>query len=119
MTHVRTVMVGASLAVLFTTTVLTQSNSAARANPNGNGSFTFALIGDMPYGPEGELKFPNVVADINRDRTLSFVVHDGDIKNGSSLCSDDMFYDRLQRFNAIAHPLIYIPGDNEWTDCHR
>ena len=30
-----------------------------------------------------------------------------------------MFANRLERFNEIAHPLIYVPGDNEWTDCHR
>ncbi len=83
------------------------------------GGFTFALIGDMPYGTEGDLKFPNVIADINADRTLSFVAHDGDIKDGSSVCSDAMFFNRLDLFNSFAHPVIYIPGDNEWTDCHR
>ncbi len=85
----------------------------------GNGAFTFALIGDMPYGPEGDLKFPNVIADINADRRLSFVAHDGDIKNGSSLCTDEMFADRLDLFNQFRRPVIFVPGDNEWTDCHR
>ena len=103
----------------LTSTLLSQSPTAPHANANGNGRFTFALIGDMPYGPEGELQFPNVIADINRDRNLSFVVHDGDIKNGSSLCSNEMFFDRLALFNAFDVPLIYVPGDNEWTDCHR
>ena len=103
----------------LTATLLSQSPTAPRANANGNGRFTFALIGDMPYGPEGDLKFPNVLADINSDRNLSFVAHDGDIKNGSSLCSNEMFYNRLALFNAFEQPLIYVPGDNEWTDCHR
>lgn len=93
--------------------------SSPHANPSGNGAFTFALIGDMPYGPEGELKFPNVIADINADRTLAFVAHDGDIKNGSSLCSNEMFDNRLELFNSFVQPFIYVPGDNEWTDCHR
>lgn len=108
-----------ALFAILTASLSSQSASAPRSNPSGNGRFTFALIGDMPYGPEGEAKFPNVLADINRDRTLSFVVHDGDIKNGSTLCSDPMFYNRLELFNQFAHPLIYVPGDNEWTDCHR
>jgi hypothetical protein len=85
----------------------------------GRGSFSFALIGDMPYGPEGDAKFPNVIADDNADRRLSFVVHDGDFKNGSSLCSDAVFFNRLDLFNEFEPPLVYIPGDNEWTDCHR
>jgi hypothetical protein len=25
---------------------------------------------------------------------------------------------RLKQFNAIPHPVIYTPGDNDWTDCH-
>lgn len=86
---------------------------------SGSGRFTFALIGDMPYGPEGEAKFPSVIADINADRRLSFVAHVGDIKNGSSLCSDAMFQNRLELFNQFLAPFILVPGDNEWTDCHR
>ena len=85
----------------------------------GQGSFTFALIGDMPYGAEGDAKFPNVIADINADHQLSFVVHDGDFKNGSSLCSDEVFFNRLDLFNQFEQPFVFIPGDNEWTDCHR
>jgi hypothetical protein len=100
-------------------TLLSQSPAAPRATANGDGRFTFALIGDMPYGPEGELKFPNVIADINSDRNLSFVVHDGDIKNGSSLCDNAMFFNRLALFNEFEQPFVYVPGDNEWTDCHR
>ena len=92
--------------------------AGARVSADANG-FAFALIGDMPYGAEGNLKYPNVIADINADRKLAFVVHDGDIKNGSSLCSDEMYAERLDLFNSFLHPLIYVPGDNEWTDCHR
>lgn len=115
----RTIAAGAALCLALGTTLTSQTQKAAHANPDGNGSFTFALIGDMPYGPEGDLKFPNVIADINADRRLAFVAHDGDIKNGSSLCSNEMYFNRLDRFNEFEHPLIYIPGDNEWTDCHR
>jgi len=97
----------------------TQESKAPRLNPAGNGRFTFALIGDLQYGPEGEAKFPNVIADINADENLAFVVHDGDFKNGSSLCSNDVFFNRLAAFNQFEKPFIYIPGDNEWTDCHR
>ena len=119
MTATRHGVLAAAISVALGTTLLSQAPPAPRANAAGNGLFSFALIGDMPYGPEGELKFPNVIADINADRTLAFVAHDGDIKNGSSVCSDEMFANRLDRFNEIAHPVIYVPGDNEWTDCHR
>ena len=119
MNRLRSIAVGASLCLALGATLSSQAENAAHANANGNGSFTFALIGDMPYGPEGELKFPNVIADVNADRRLAFVAHDGDIKNGSSLCSNEMYFNRLDLFNQFEHPLIYVPGDNEWTDCHR
>jgi hypothetical protein len=96
-----------------------ESRVSAREASEGQGRFTFALIGDMPYGAEGDAKFPNVITDINIDRQLSFVVHDGDFKNGSSECSDAVFFNRLDLFNQFEPPLVYVPGDNEWTDCHR
>ena len=112
---------GVCTAGVFAAAVSSMSvaSAAPRTSPAGNGHFSFALIGDMPYGPEGDQKFPNILAEINADRTLSFVVHDGDFKNGSSLCSDEVFHNRLDLFNSFVHPFIYIPGDNEWTDCHR
>jgi hypothetical protein len=83
------------------------------------GAFSFALIGDQEYDSEQEARFPNLIEDINQDRSLSFVVHVGDIKSGATPCSDDLFYRRLNEFNSSQHPLIYVFGDNEWTDCHR
>ena len=111
--------IGVVAAALFLGAALTTAQGQGAAGSSGNGRFTFALIGDMPYGPEGEAKFPNVITDINADKRLSFVAHVGDIKNGSSLCSDAMFQNRLELFNQFLAPFVLVPGDNEWTDCHR
>jgi hypothetical protein len=107
------------VALMSSATATLKSEQRHNDDSEGNGRFTFALIGDIPYGPEGEAKFPNLQADINEDRSLKFIVHDGDFKNGSSLCSDAVFYNRLDLFNQFVRPLIFLPGDNEWTDCHR
>ena len=80
--------------------------------------FEFALIGDLPYSAEQEAKFPSLMADINRS-PAAFVVHDGDIKNGSSVCDDATFVSRKQLFDNFEIPFILAYGDNEWTDCHR
>lgn len=80
--------------------------------------FEFALIGDLPYDAEQEAKFPNLISEINKNK-LAFVVHDGDIKSGSSPCTDRLFYQRKELFKKFDHPFILILGDNEWTDCHR
>ncbi len=78
--------------------------------------FSFALIGDMPYGFEFEMeKFANLKQDLEQ-RPLAFVVHNGDI--GAPPCADEFFRGRFDLFNAFAHPFVLILGDNEWTDCH-
>ncbi len=86
---------------------------------NGYGKFEFALIGDVPYSPADYWKFDNVIEEINADKQLKWVMHAGDIKNGSTLCSEELFADRLKSFQRFEIPFILTPGDNEWTDCHR
>ncbi|MDQ1518457.1 MAG: hypothetical protein QOE80_4287 [Actinomycetota bacterium] len=81
--------------------------------------FAFGLWGDMPYAKAGDgPKIPALVADMNNDR-LAFTAFDGDIKDGSSLCTDDRYTMAIDRFNQFQAPTVYVPGDNEWTDCHR
>jgi hypothetical protein len=80
--------------------------------------FTFALWGDTPYTADEVAKFPALVAEINAAR-VEFSVFAGDIKSGSTLCTNDVFSAAIDRFNAFEAPMIYVPGDNEWTDCHR
>ncbi len=78
--------------------------------------FSFAIVGDAPYNALEEIEFAQELKEIDRE-DLAFVVHVGDIKSGSSPCSDALFARRLQQFQAVRHPFIYVPGDNEWTDC--
>ncbi len=84
-----------------------------------NEAFTFGVIGDMPYGDAEIAKFPSRIQDINADTALRFVTHVGDIKNGSSVCSDEYFAKIRSEFDTFEHPLVFTPGDNEWVDCHR
>jgi hypothetical protein len=107
-----------------------------------DGRFEFALMGDMPYDARTESEFANVMRDVDRAE-LAFVVHNGDFwadgafwiersrpelaqqrapfvfVGGLAPCSDEAFDDRLRRAKSSAHPFVYVPGDNEWADCHR
>lgn len=95
--------------------VLHASSLAAQpASP----AVSFGLFGDTPYSSYEREQLPRMLAEMGREG-LAFVVHDGDIKNGSSVCSDEVFRDILGVFQSSAVPLVYVPGDNEWTDCHR
>ena len=80
-------------------------------------TFTFGLIGDMGYNPAEEPLLQNVLDDLNRN-ALAFVVHLGDLSSPRYACTDEILTKRLGQFNASVHPLIFTPGDNDWTDCH-
>ena len=95
---------------------------AAQGTPvwgNGGAPFAFALIGDMPYGAARETPFVRLVAEINRDNDIDFVMHAGDIKAGSERCDDALIERRFGLYQTFQRPFIFTPGDNEWTDCHR
>lgn len=78
----------------------------------------FGLFGDTPYSAWERAQLPALIDEMDRE-DLAFVVHDGDIKSGGSVCSDAVLRDMLGVFQASKTPLVYVPGDNEWTDCHR
>lgn len=78
----------------------------------------FGLFSDAPYSAWEREQFPRLIADMSA-QPLAFVVHGGDIKNSSSVCDDQTYTAILEAFQASEHPLVYVPGDNEWTDCHH
>jgi len=81
-------------------------------------AFRFIALGDMPYRDGDEIRFEQLIQSINRSQpTLSIFV--GDTKNGSSPCSNEYLQKIHRLFNTFNQPLVYTPGDNEWTDCHR
>jgi len=108
--------------------------------PN-NDKVTVAVFGDWPYG---QVLFDNaslLVNSINADRDVSLVIHVGDIHSGSQPCTSaginnyspptppatppiaTSYPDYNQKiyfqFQQIKPPVVYTPGDNEWTDCHK
>jgi len=116
----------AGLAALAVATTLSVGSASASGqvrdagDQRGSGDrFTFAVIGDIPYGDAQIANFPNVIKQINADPAVQFVDHLGDIKSGSTLCSDSYFAQIREQFDTFVDPLVYTVGDNEWTDCHR
>jgi hypothetical protein len=92
---------------------------AGAAQPARDETYTMAIIGDVPYGSDLIAHFPAFIDQINADPDVRMVTHLGDIKNGSTVCSDDYFNLIVNDFALFRDPLVYTPGDNEWTDCHR
>lgn len=80
--------------------------------------YTIALWGDMPYGALGKQQYPNLLLDVN-DADVAFSIFDGDLKaGGDGPCTDQNLYTpALDYFSMLERPLVWLPGDNDWTDC--
>ena len=82
--------------------------------------FTFVTLGDQPYGEKEDVypPFEALIGAIN-EAAPDFVLHVGDTKSGGIPCDDETLAEALAFFGTFEGALIYTPGDNEWTDCHR
>jgi hypothetical protein len=88
-----------------------------RFGGHGPNHYVVGLFGDQPYGAMGKAEYPNVLADLNAHQ-LAFSVFDGDLKaGGDGACTNDLYTTSLAFFNSLRAPLIFTPGDNDWTDC--
>jgi hypothetical protein len=82
-------------------------------------SYAIGLWGDLPYSTtQATVGVPNLIADMN-SQDLAFSAHDGDIKAGSSECTDAVYTQALSYFNSLRAPAVFTPGDNDWVDCDR
>lgn len=92
---------------------------------------TIAVFGDWPYSQNLLDNAPRLIDSVNADRDVSMVVHVGDIHSGSMPCTsagilppiatsspgwNQSIFFQFQQFN---DPVVYLPGDNEWADCHK
>ena len=67
-------------------------------------SFSFGLWGDMPYQKAGDdPKIPALLKSINQS-DIAFSIYDGDIKDGSSKCTEDIYASALAMLKTAANP---------------
>ncbi|SDE69364.1 hypothetical protein [Rhodospira trueperi] len=92
--------------------------AAAEAPVVGDKAFSFVALGDMPYGDVAQTAYERLIDRVNAIEP-AFTIHVGDIKGGGSDCSDDRFQIESDNFMRYTGAVVYTPGDNEWTDCHR
>jgi hypothetical protein len=106
-------MLAIVVGVAFAGSAKEEENESSHASQQ----YTIALFGDQPYNALGKSQYPALLDDINRAH-VAFSVHDGDLKSGGDgPCADSLYYSALNYFNTLERPLIFAPGDNDWTDC--
>lgn len=115
----RNLIIPTAIAAAVTCSLSTAEAADPKARP-----VTIAVFGDAPYGTNPTdtselMATPAFVDAVNADPEVELVVHVGDIHSGKQYCTE--FYDRTvyDLWSHFADPLIYTPGDNEWTDCHK
>lgn len=111
------------IALLLSASCGKQGDSLQSSQPTSPPLFTFAVMGDVPYGltPE-ELEnekaiLRNQIKELNKNDAIEFVVHVGDIKKGAPPCVPKVYEDAAEILRTSKHPLFILPGDNEWNDC--
>jgi hypothetical protein len=102
--------------------------TVAQADPphgtQSRGVLSIAVYGDSPYGVNDAdtaqfLATPAFIKTINDDHDVSLVLHVGDIHSGKQACSSSYDQSIYRLWTAFTSPLVYTPGDNEWTDCNK
>jgi hypothetical protein len=126
------VLIAAAAAVVaLVSAVAATAGNGNPSNPKSSNAATFAVYGDAPYYTTGDTDpndytnlqeykaTPAFIDAVNHDSKVSLVVHVGDIHSGSQRCTqpyDQAIYDL---WTAFKDPLVYTPGDNEWSDCQK
>lgn len=103
-----------SIVVVSVVALVISTSGPPPPTPNPPGTFAFGALGDAPYYPWEDWRYPLMLRDMD-GHDLAFSIHVGDIFWRP--CSDARYERSLRWFNSLRHPLIYIPGDNEWADC--
>jgi hypothetical protein len=96
--------------------ILTLVLSAAGAEETGLEPFDFVALGDTAYNGEPDYPHYEALIDLVNSVEPAFSVHVGDIW-GAGTCADWHIERIAGFFKRFDHPLVYTPGDNEWTDC--
>jgi hypothetical protein len=127
--HSKQKLFAASLVAAFA--LCAGAAASAHEDESGASPLTLAVIGDWPYSQTLLTNAHLLINSVDADRDVSLVMHVGDIHSGSMACTSagirppiatsdpgwnqGIFY----LFQQFQHPFVYLPGDNEWSDCHK
>jgi len=117
-------LVFAALAAAAVAGSATSAQNGTPINPHSNNVLTLAVYGDSPYGLTNDDttetdKTLAFISTINSDPKVDLVLHVGDIHSGKQFCTEAYDQQIADFWTTFKDPVIYTPGDNEWTDCHK
>lgn len=77
-----------------------------------------ALIADMPQWPAAEADTAALFDQMNAQR-VALIIHAGGIKGDTESCGDAVLSARLRVLDDSPAPLLYVPGETDWAECHK
>ena len=115
--------------LIYATSVYTSDNY--HEDENSDRPVIIAVIGDWPYNNNLLDNAHLLIDSVNADANVSYLIHVGDIHAGTMPCTSADILPPISdsnpgynqkvyfQFQQFTKPVIYTPGDNEWTDCHK
>ena len=120
----RKILISAVLGAAGLVGAVANGGTAGPFDTKSANTLTVAVYGDSPYGTSPTdtsqtQATPAFIASINADSEVDLVLHVGDIHSGKQYCTSSYDLAIFDMWRAFKSPLVYTPGDNEWTDCHK
>ncbi|RKE35360.1 hypothetical protein B0G76_1425 [Paraburkholderia sp. BL23I1N1] len=79
--------------------------------------YAFAVIANTMQSPADEAPTQRLIEAISRDREVSFIVYDGNLKGAKEACRDALYERRHALLETSRPALFFIPGQHDWADC--
>jgi hypothetical protein len=79
--------------------------------------YRFAVLASTMQSPADEAPTQRLIDAIGRERDLSFIVYDGNLRGPKEACGDSLYARRQSLLEAARPPLVFVPGQYDWTDC--
>ncbi|KMZ13056.1 putative transmembrane protein [Candidatus Burkholderia humilis] len=90
---------------------------ATSAHAQGDRPLGFAVIANAMSRPADEAPVRQMLDAIARDRNVSFIVYDGNVKGATEACRDSVLQSRHDLLDASRMPLVLLLGEHDWADC--
>ncbi len=79
--------------------------------------YAFAVIANTMQSVADEAFTQRLIEAIGRERGLSFIVYDGNLKGAKEACRDALYERRHALLETSRPALFFIPGQHDWADC--
>lgn len=118
-TYLFVAMLGLALATSTFDVLASGAKSKDRGATPARGQIVrIGLVADLPQWPAAETGTARLF-DLMHERKIAFVVHVGSIKGDTESCGDPLLGARFRLLDQAPLPVIYLPGEAEWAECHR